>query len=217
MMLLVLLLLGAVSMSTPLRVRPTMILRTVALGMGCFWGPQERLSGLEGVRECVAGYTGGTDAAPTYGSVCNGNTGHVEAVRVTFDDDVLPLETLLQTYLSHWRSQKDVTSLKRQYSPNVWLESGSDVDVFKNLLTSEELDKGIHGVSTLAPFYRAEGYHQDYEKKQRPRYFLLGVSLVIDLLPNQDPLLYKIGATMTLAYIAIVLGERFLQGKVAAI
>ena len=217
MVLLPLLLLCAVPMSISLHIRPTMMLRTATLGMGCFWGPQERLSGLEGVRECIAGYTGGMDAAPTYGSVCGGDTGHVEAVRVTYDDEVISLETLLQNYLSYWRSQKDVSLLKRQYSPNVWVENEGDIEAFKKLLTSEEQDKGVHGISTLAPFYRAEGYHQNYEKKQRPRYLLLGISLAIDLLPNQDPLLYKIGAVMTLAYIAVVLGERLLQGKVEVI
>ena len=214
MLLLIFLLLQLLAVVVSVRLRPSMTLRTATFGMGCFWGPQEQLSKLEGVSECIAGYTGGTETSPTYSSVCGGDTGHVEAVRVRFNDDVISLEMLLQIYLSHWRSQRNVvvSSIKRQYSPQVWLESESDIDAFRKLLTPMEMN--TYGVSRLAPFYKAEEYHQNYEVKQRPRYLLLGIALVIDLLPNQDPLVYKVGAALTLVYIGVVFSERLLQGKV---
>lgn len=181
--------------------------------MGCFWGPQSSLSKLDGVKSVVAGYTGGKNLKPSYKSVCGGD-GHKEAVCITYDDTVLSYESLLQEYFSYWRSQKGIPPLDSQYAPSIWTASDSERDLAVSLMSPEEIKKGIHKIEPRADFFKAEEYHQNYETKQKPRFVLLGAGLLVDLLPNQDPWVYKLGAALTCTYIAITLGERLLFSKV---
>src|SRR5215472_14760549 len=68
---------------------------------GCFWGVEDFFRSVPGVVDAVSGYTGGQTAAPTYGQVCSGTTGHAEAVLVTFDPAVVSYEQLLEAFWQH--------------------------------------------------------------------------------------------------------------------
>jgi peptide-methionine (S)-S-oxide reductase len=85
-------------------------MKTFVLGGGCFWCLDAVYQKTKGVTSVVSGYTGGHDPHPDYYSVCNGTTGHAEVVAVTFDEDVIPAEVILDMFFA----LHDPTTLNRQ-------------------------------------------------------------------------------------------------------
>ena len=85
-------------------------MRTFVLGGGCFWCLDAVYQKTKGVSSVVSGYTGGHDHNPDYYSVCSGTTGHAEVVAVTFDEDVIPAEVILDMFFA----LHDPTTLNRQ-------------------------------------------------------------------------------------------------------
>ncbi len=79
-------------------------------GAGCFWCVEAVFERLDGVRSVVSGYEGGETHNPTYKQVCDGDTGHAEVVRITFDPEVISFEELLEVF---W-NMHDPTTLNRQ-------------------------------------------------------------------------------------------------------
>lgn len=140
---------------------------------GCFWGVEESFGQIEGVNATSVGYTGGHSQNPTYKEVCNDETGHAEAVEVTFNPEIVSYESLLEVF---WRIH-DPTTLNRQ-GPDVGSQYRSAI-----FYTSEEQKqlaekskekhqqnelKGRSIVTEIVPastFWRAEEYHQQYAKK----------------------------------------------------
>ena len=83
---------------------------TATLGGGCFWCLEADYDNLQGVSAVESGYTGGRNANPTYRQVCDGNTGHAEVVRITFDPAVISFREILEAFfVIH-----DPTALNRQ-------------------------------------------------------------------------------------------------------
>ena len=73
---------------------------TAYFASGCFWCVEANFEKINGVAEVESGYTGGTLANPTYGQVCRGETEHLEAVRVTYDANLVSYEDLVENF---WR------------------------------------------------------------------------------------------------------------------
>src|SRR3546814_10297061 len=69
------------------------------LAGGCFWCVEPIFNDLKGVLSVESGYTGGRVANPTYRQVCDGDTGHAEAVRVEFDPDIISYDDSLDIFL----------------------------------------------------------------------------------------------------------------------
>lgn len=139
---------------------------------GCFWGVEEKFRNLKGVIRTEVGYIGGRTENPTYEEVCTKETGHAEAVRVTFDPDQISYEKLLEFF---WKIH-DPTSMNRQ---------GSDVgDQYRSVIfyhnddqrelaqtskkkIQEDLSKPVlTSIEMATQFYRAEEPHQQYLKKK---------------------------------------------------
>ena len=83
---------------------------TAIFGGGCFWCIEAVFQRLRGVKEVVSGYTGGQVENPTYRQVCNGDTGHVEVVRVKFDPNEIAYRDLLEVFFA----VHDPTTVNRQ-------------------------------------------------------------------------------------------------------
>lgn len=142
---------------------------------GCFWGVEETFRKVPGVTATRVGYTGGHRAHPNYKQVCRGDTGHAEAVEVTFDPDVVTYDRLLEVF---W-SCHDPTQVNRQ-GPDVGSQYRSavfvhdpDQEAIARASKAREEDSGRHSrpiateIATAAPFWAAEEYHQGYVQKQR--------------------------------------------------
>lgn len=145
---------------------------------GCFWCMVAPFEDAAGVIKVVSGYTGGYLESPTYREVCADNTGHYEAVQITYNPAVLPYETLLEIF---WR-QIDPTDAGGQFydrgtSYRTAIFYHSEEQRKKAVASKNELEQSgrfDRPVATLilpaARFYPAEDNHQDYHKKNPLHY-----------------------------------------------
>jgi peptide-methionine (S)-S-oxide reductase len=141
---------------------------------GCFWGVEETFNRTPGVIATAVGYTGGATEAPDYRAVCEGDTGHAEAVEVVFDPARIAYKDLLEIF---WENH-DPTTLNRQ-GPDVGTQYRSAVffqDEAQRLEARASKERrqasGKHRrpivteIVPAAPFHRAEEYHQRYLAKR---------------------------------------------------
>ncbi len=144
---------------------------TYVLAGGCFWCLDAVYRRLNGVEEVTSGYTGGDIPYPSYEQVSLGTSGHAEAVRVRFDESVIPAETILDLFfLIH-----DPTTLDRQgndvgpqYRSALFYASDEERQAFEAACDRAKEHWGETIVTQIAPldeFYIAEEYHQDYFNK----------------------------------------------------
>ena len=145
-------------------------LEVATLAGGCFWGMEEIIRKLPGVKETTVGYTGGNTLNPTYKEVCTGTTGHAEAIRITFD----PAQISYAELLGYFFRMHDPTTPNRQhndigtqYRSAIFYHSeeqkrGAE-EVKRTVDASGKLKRPV--VTEITPaseFYSAEEYHQDY-------------------------------------------------------
>src|SRR5688572_11786908 len=149
-----------------------------AFAAGCFWCTEEAFEKVPGVVSAVSGYMGGSVKKPTYEQVSSGRTGHTEVVQVTYDPAKLSYETLLQTFwLNHDPTVKDrqFCDSGSQYRPEVFYHSEEQKRLAEASKAKWEKDKPfrqpiVTPVTPAAEFWPAEGYHQDYYKKNPVQY-----------------------------------------------
>lgn len=145
----------------------------VVLGAGCFWCVEAVLAQVDGVREVVSGYMGGTTESPSYQEVCTGTTGHAEVVRVTFDPTVIALEGVLDWF---WRLH-DPTTLNRQgadvgtqYRSAIFVHGAQQRRVAEASRAAAQAsfeDPIVTEVTEATAFWPAEAYHDDYYRRNR--------------------------------------------------
>lgn len=145
---------------------------------GCFWCMVKPFHKYEGVEGVISGYTGGHVDNPTYQQVCSETTGHLEAIEVTFDPEVISYEELLRIY---WR-QIDPTDGGGQfndrgesYRPAIFYHSEEQRDTAERskqeIENSGRFERPIEvEIRPAKTFWEAEDYHQDYYKKNPFRY-----------------------------------------------
>ena len=144
-------------------------------GGGCFWGVESLLQQCPHVLKTEVGYTGGETRNPTYRSVCEGGTGHIEAVRVIYDPQKISFEQLARYFFEiHNPTEADGQGPDRgsQYISVIFYYDASQQAVSKQLIQQLE-KKGYRVATKLAPvsvFWRAEEEHQNYYQKhgQKP-------------------------------------------------
>lgn len=144
---------------------------TIVVAGGCFWGVQAVFQHVQGVTSAVSGYSGGAAETATYGQIGRGNTGHAEAVRITYNPQEISLGELLRVFFS---VATDPTQLNRQgsdigtqYRNEIFTTTAQQAEVANAYIA--QLDAaGIYDsqivtvVSSLQTFFPAEAYHQDY-------------------------------------------------------
>ncbi len=142
--------------------------QVAVLAGGCFWCTEAVFLDVVGVRSVESGYTGGAVANPTYKQVCGGDTGHAEAIRVTFDPDELSYDDLLDIFFA----THDPTQLNRQgndvgtqYRSAIFPQDEEQERKAREAIARNNADHGNGIVTTIEPkgeWYPAEDYHQDY-------------------------------------------------------
>lgn len=153
---------------------------TAIFAGGCFWCMVEPFDSLPGIEKVVSGYTGGHVKNPTYEQVSTGETGHTEAVEITFDPAIISYEKLLEYY---WQVT-DPTDADGQfqdrgqnYRPVIYYNSPAQKQAAEKsrqqLQDSKKFAEPIvTAIEPAQPFYLAEEYHQDFYKKDPERYEL---------------------------------------------
>ena len=146
---------------------------TATLAGGCFWCLEAVYLDLRGVQKVVSGYTGGRRPDPTYEQVCGGVTGHAEAVRITFDPDVITYRDLLEVFFAihdPTTENSQGADVGTQYRSAIFFHSpeqkAAAEAVVRELGAAGVQDDPIVTEIVPAPeFYEAEAYHQDYFRR----------------------------------------------------
>jgi peptide-methionine (S)-S-oxide reductase len=135
---------------------------------GCFWCTEAVFLDVIGVKSVESGYTGGTLANPSYRQVCGGDTGHAEAIRITFDADQLSYDDLLDIFFA----THDPTQLNRQgndvgtqYRSAIFPMNDEQERKAREAIARANEQNGGRVVTTMEPlgdWWPAEDYHQDY-------------------------------------------------------
>ncbi|MAJ63134.1 MAG: peptide-methionine (S)-S-oxide reductase [Alphaproteobacteria bacterium] len=140
------------------------------LAGGCFWGMQDLIRKVPGVQATRVGYTGGNVPNATYDLVKKGDTGHAEAIEISFDPSVLTYRRLLEFFFQ----QHDPTTVDRQgndrgsqYRSAIFYADEAQKQVAESVIHAVEASGKWPGkvVTELAPvgdFWEAEAVHQDY-------------------------------------------------------
>lgn len=145
--------------------------KTATFASGCFWCTEADFDKVDGVLKTVSGYIGGTVKNPTYNQVTAGNTGHYEAVKVTYDPSKVSYEQLLDVY---WRNVDflddggQFCDRGSSYKPAIFVHNGDQraaAEASKKDVQARVEDKVVVPILDAPEFYEAEAYHQDFYKK----------------------------------------------------
>jgi peptide-methionine (S)-S-oxide reductase len=138
------------------------------LAGGCFWCTEAVFLDLAGVKSVESGYTGGNTINPSYKQVCGGDTGHAEAIRVTFDPQQISYADLLDIFFA----THDPTQLNRQgndvgtqYRSAIFPQSPDQEQQARAAIERANEEHNGRVVTTIEPaaeWYAAEDYHQNY-------------------------------------------------------
>ncbi len=138
------------------------------LAGGCFWCTEAVYNDVIGVKTVESGYTGGSVANPTYKQVCGGDTGHAEAIRITYDPDVISYGDLLDIFFV----VHDPTQLNRQgndvgtqYRSAIFPKNDEQEHEARAAMARAEAHWDGQIVTTIEPkgeWWPAEDYHQSY-------------------------------------------------------
>ena len=140
------------------------------LAGGCFWCLEAVYDQMKGVRSVESGYTGGQAERPTYEAVCGGRTGHAEAVKISFDPDVVSYRNLLEVFFA----VHDPTTLNRQgndvgtqYRSAVFYHSPEQKRIAEEVMAEFTRDRVysnpiVTELVAATTWHEAEPYHQEY-------------------------------------------------------
>jgi len=145
--------------------------QTAVFAGGCFWGVEAVFEHVKGVTEVTSGYSGGAAKTANYEAVSEGDTGHAEAVRITYDSSQISYEQLLRIFFS---VAHDPTELNRQgpdtgtqYRSAIFYTDENQKRIAQTYIA--QLDQAkvfrrpiVTQVVALDSYYKAEAYHQDY-------------------------------------------------------
>lgn len=154
----------------PVRIKVKEGMEIATFAGGCFWCTEAVFLEIKGVEKVVSGYIGGKTKNPTYKDICTGETGHAEAIQITYNPKEVAYEDLLEVFFG----THDPTTLNRQgadvgtqYRSEIFYHSEAQkvkAENYIELLVKEKLyDKSIvTKISSATQFYPAEDYHQNY-------------------------------------------------------
>lgn len=150
---------------------------------GCFWCVEAIYESLKGVDEAVSGYSGGHTKNPTYESSNTGTTGHAEAVEVIYDPEVVSFRTLVEVYFG----SQDPTQVNgqgpdrgSQYRSIIFYQNEEQKKIIEEVKAevAKNYDEPIAAeILPFQKFWKAEDYHQDYEKNNPNNPYIQKVSI----------------------------------------
>ena len=151
-------------------------LNTIYLAGGCFWCVEEVYEKLEGVESVLSGYSGGHVENPTYREVVKGNTGHIEAVEIVYDSDIVSLDTLVKSFflnIDPFDNNGQFCDKGYSYKSAIFSNDQEFIDKVNFYISKIETNHDQNVETLILPFknfYLAEEYHQDYYKKNPIKY-----------------------------------------------
>ena len=150
---------------------------------GCFWCVEAIYESVEGVQEAISGYSGGHTKNPTYEESNTGKTGHAEAVEVIYDPEVVSFQTLVEVYFG----SQDPTQVNgqgpdrgSQYRSIIFYQNEDQKNIIKEVKAkvAQNYDEPIAAeILPFQKFWKAEDYHQNYEKNNPNDPYIRNVSI----------------------------------------
>jgi len=151
--------------------KPASSTQLATMGGGCFWCTEAVIQRLPGVKKVVSGFAGGHVANPSYEEVCTGTTGHAEVIQVEFDPAVVSYEKILEVFFE----AHDPTTMNRQgadegtqYRSVIFFHNEEQHQAAVRAKAAAQAfwpDPIVTEIAPLAKFYPAEGYHQNYYRR----------------------------------------------------
>lgn len=152
----------------------------IYLAGGCFWGVQAYFKQLRGVTDTMVGYCNGTTAFPKYEDLKSGKASHAETVKITYEDQVISLEKILEHYLRFvdpYTIDQQGHDVGHQYRSGVYSTNMMD-GIRADAYFSDHLKQGWNiEIKQMNNFYPAEAYHQDYLDKNPGGYCHVNLAL----------------------------------------
>ncbi|WP_109435142.1 MULTISPECIES: peptide-methionine (S)-S-oxide reductase MsrA [Aquimarina] len=168
---------------TPVQVESVDGLERAYFASGCFWCVEAVYESVIGVKESISGYSGGHTENPTYQSSNTGRTGHAEAVEIIYDPKLVSFSTLVDVYFG----SQNPTQVNgqgpdhgSQYRSIIFYQNDEQKQIIlqKKEALSKKLNKRIAAeVMPFQKFWKGEGYHQDYEKRNPNNPYIRNVSI----------------------------------------
>ena len=138
-------------------------MQTAYLAGGCFWCVEAIFQRVNGVKEVTNGYCNGSTQNPTYETICTGQTGHAEVLKVDFDESEVSYESLLEVFFE----THNPTTLNQQgadkgtqYRSAIFYTNDSQRLIATSVIAN--IKGAVTEITKLDVFYPAEGYHQNY-------------------------------------------------------
>lgn len=158
--------------------------QTAIFAGGCFWCTEPVFSQLKGVSQVVSGYIGGHTLNPTYKTIGQGDTGHAEAIAISFDADIISFETLLEIFfVSHdpTTANRQGNDVGTQYRSAVFCQNAAQHEATATMI--EALNAAqvfsapiVTQICAAETFYPAEDYHQYYFANNPDQPYCLAVA-----------------------------------------
>ncbi|MDM5263641.1 peptide-methionine (S)-S-oxide reductase MsrA [Sulfurovum sp. XTW-4] len=155
--------------------------KELIVGGGCFWCTEAVFELLKGVNDVESGYANGHTPNPTYRDICTGDTGYAEVIKITYDDSIITVDTLLEIFfVIH-----DPTTLNRQgadrgtqYRSTILYteeETKKAAEATMEAAQAEWNDPIVTKIEPLENYYKAEAYHQDYYQQNPMQGYCMAV------------------------------------------
>jgi len=140
------------------------------LAGGCFWCLEAVFDELQGVDDVVSGYTAGQIPNPSYQQICNGDTGHAEAVKLRYDPAQISYRDILEVFFvihDPTTRNRQGNDIGTQYRSAIFYHSAEQKQIADSLIAELEAQRVfaapiVTEVASAETFYPAEDYHQDY-------------------------------------------------------
>ena len=151
-------------------------------GSGCFWCVEAIYESVRGVHEAVSGYAGGFTENPTYEEVGSKRTGHAEVVEVYYDPEIIDFASLVKVY---YGSQNPTTvgqhpDYGSAYRSIIFYQNEEEKKIAeeaKESIAGEYKDPIVTEILAFEKFWKAEEYHQDFEKRNPNQRYVRAVSI----------------------------------------
>lgn len=155
--------------------------KELIVGGGCFWCTEAVFEVLKGVSDVESGYANGHTPNPTYRDICSGDTGYAEVIKISYDDTIISVDTLLEIFfVIH-----DPTTLNRQgadigtqYRSTILYtdeETKEAAQAAMQAAQEEYTDPIVTVIEPLESYYKAEAYHQDYYRQNMMQGYCMAV------------------------------------------
>ena len=145
-------------------------MQSIYLAGGCFWCTEAVFLSIIGINKVIPGYIGGNTLNPNYKEVCEGTTGHAEAIYCEYDEEIILLEKILDIFfLTHNPTQlnRQGNDIGTQYRSAIFVSNFEQKKIVLDAIKKAELDwndKILTELSEKKNFYPAEKYHHNYYK-----------------------------------------------------